>query len=84
MITAEYSKRRTLLYQARMQLLQQLATPTLNVKTFGDDDLGTGTSLIAAEKAAFAGTDRTAILNITQYLKHSIRLATNYYNYHLA
>jgi hypothetical protein len=54
--------KRTSSDQARMQLLQQLVAAMLNVKAFGDDYLGTGASLIAAGKAAFAGTDRTAIL----------------------
>lgn len=60
--------KRTLLDQARMQLAQQLLAAMLNVQRFGDDDLGTGAGLIAAGKAAFAGTDRAAILSISQQL----------------
>jgi hypothetical protein len=52
--------KRTSLDQARMQLLQQLVAAMLNIKAF--NSAGTGASLIAAGKAAFAGTDRTAIL----------------------
>jgi uncharacterized repeat protein (TIGR02543 family) len=55
--------KRTALDQARMQLLQQLVAAILNVQEFGDDSLGTGASLIAAGKAAFAGTDRAAIIS---------------------
>jgi uncharacterized repeat protein (TIGR01451 family) len=62
-------KKRTLLDQARMQLLQQLVAAMLNVKAFGDDDLGTGATLIAAGKRAFAGTDRAAILSIAAQLE---------------
>jgi uncharacterized repeat protein (TIGR01451 family) len=62
-------KKRTLLDQARMQLLQQLVAAMLNVKAFGDDDLGTGATLIAAGKSAFAGTDRAKILSIAAQLE---------------
>ena len=62
-------KKRTLLDQARMQLLQQLVAAMLNVKAFGDDDLGTGARLIAAGKDAFAGNDRAAILSIAKQLE---------------
>jgi hypothetical protein len=62
-------KKRTLLEQARMQLLQQLVAAMLNVKAFGDDDLGTGAKLIAAGKDAFAGNDRAAILSIAAQLE---------------
>jgi hypothetical protein len=62
-------KKRTLLDQARMQLLQQLVAAMLNVKAFGDDDLGTGARLIVAGKEAFAGNDRAAILSIAKQLE---------------
>jgi hypothetical protein len=60
--------KRTSLDQARMQLLQQLVAAMLNVKAFGDDDLSTGARLIAAGKAAFAGTDRAEILRCANLL----------------
>ena len=60
--------KRTALDQARMQLVQQLLATMLNVKAFGDDGLGTGAGLIAAGKAAFAGTDRATILDIANKL----------------
>jgi hypothetical protein len=60
--------KRTLLDQARMQLVQQLVAAMLNVRAFGDDGLGTGAARIAAGKAAFSGTDRAAILSSAQAL----------------
>jgi len=60
--------KRSLLDQAKMQLLQQLVAAMLNVQAFGDDSAGTAASLIAAGKAAFSGNDRTAILNIAYQL----------------
>jgi uncharacterized repeat protein (TIGR02543 family) len=59
---------RTLLDQARMQLLQQLVAAMLNVKAFGDDDLSTGARLIAAGKAAFASTAGAQILRCANLL----------------
>lgn len=61
-------KSRLALDQARIQLLQQLVAAILNVKTFGDDDSGTGTGLIAAGKAAFSGTNSALILSIALQL----------------
>lgn len=55
---------RTLLDQARMQLVQQLVAAMLNVQAFGDDLWGNGAALIAAGKAAFVGEDRDEILRI--------------------
>ncbi|MCP8304865.1 MAG: hypothetical protein H3Z50_05290 [archaeon] len=66
--TTSTGAKRSLLDQAKMQLLQQLVAAMLNIKAFGDDDLGTGAGLIAAGKAAFSGTDRTAILSIANQL----------------
>ena len=51
--------KRSSLDQARMQLVQQLLAAMLNKQAFGTNDDG----LIATGKAAFAGTDRSAILS---------------------
>lgn len=59
---------RTPLDQARMQLLQQLVAAMLNVQAFGDDLWGTGATLIAAGRAAFAGDDKGEILGIAEEL----------------
>ncbi|MEM2464327.1 MAG: SdrD B-like domain-containing protein [Candidatus Bathyarchaeia archaeon] len=61
--------RRSLLDQARMQLLQQLVAAILNVQAFGDDDLGTGASLVAKGKEAFASDNRTLILSVAKALE---------------
>ncbi|MEM2152391.1 MAG: SdrD B-like domain-containing protein [Candidatus Bathyarchaeia archaeon] len=61
--------RRSLLDQARMQLLQQLVAAILNVQAFGDDDLGTGANLIDEGKAAFTSNNRAWILSVTKALE---------------
>lgn len=66
--TTSNGARRSLLDQARMQLVQQLVAAMLNVKAFGDDDLGTGASLIAQGKAAFDTGTRAQILSIANQL----------------
>jgi hypothetical protein len=55
---------RSTLDQDRMILLQQLEAAMLNVQAFGTSDNG----LIAAGKAAFAGTDTNAIMTVEAQL----------------
>ena len=56
--------KRSSLDRARMQLVQQLLAAMLNRQAFGTNDDG----LIATGKAAFAGSDRSAILSAASEL----------------